>query len=171
VTHKKESNEPKTAEVNSDKSFIVNAQYVKDLSFENPKIPMSIIEGVEPEIHVMIDVGAQAMAENLYEVGIRIKVEGTQKSDNKKTTQKNEEMEGTIFIADLDYAGLFTIKQENAEERKKILLVHCPALLFPFARNIICDSVRNGGYPPLMLEPFDFMGLYLKKESQSIEQK
>lgn len=130
------------------------AQYVKDLSFEHPNAPRSLqgSEG-EPRIDVNVGVGAQPMAENVYEVELKI-----------RAVARNAEL--TLFIADLTYAGLFALDGFPAEQLDLFLRIEGPRLLFPFARRILADVTRDGGFPPLLLEPMDFGGLYMQSLQQ-----
>jgi preprotein translocase subunit SecB len=126
----------------------VLAQYTKDLSFENPNAPGSLAPQPQPpQINIQINVGANNIAENDYEV--TLSVEG-----------KAENAGKLMFSFDLAYAGVFRIVNVPKENLHPLIMIECPRLLFPFAREIIATSVRDGGFPPLMLDPVDFVGLY-----------
>nr|Q07UP9.1 RecName: Full=Protein-export protein SecB [Rhodopseudomonas palustris BisA53] len=126
----------------------VLAQYTKDLSFENPNAPASLApQPQQPAINIQINVGAKALAENEYEVTLSI--EG-----------KAEGASSLIFSFELQYAGVFRIVNVPQENLHPLVMIECPRLLFPFAREIIATAVRDGGFPPLMLDPVDFVGLY-----------
>jgi preprotein translocase subunit SecB len=129
----------------------VLAQYVKDLSFENPGAPDTLRAGLEqPAIDLQLDVGARAMTDagpNIYEVDLKI---------NAKSSRNDQ----VVFIAELVYSGLFEFLNLPAEALEPMLLAECPRLLFPFARRILADTTREGGFPPLMLDPVDFGALY-----------
>ncbi len=125
----------------------VVGQYVKDLSFENPGAPDSLRAAGQPTIDLAVDVQAHAMDENLFEVSLVISARATR--ENKP-----------VFIVELTYTGLFQIQNVDAAARDAFLLIECPRLIFPFARRILSDSTRDGGFPPLMLEPVDFAALY-----------
>jgi preprotein translocase subunit SecB len=135
----------------------VNSQYIKDLSFENPNSPESLSnkDGL-PQIDVDINVVAKPLIERLYEVSLSIN--GRAKKNNLK-----------IFEVELAYAGLFTlpdVKFKNNIE-KKIMLIEAPQLLFPYARSIVSNVTRDGGFMPLIIQPIDFELLYesrMKKE-------
>ncbi len=137
-------------------SFFVKAQYIKDLSFENPHAPQSLIAtNLRPTIEVNVDLKAQAIQENLYEMTLHIAsravVEGS-----------------TLFLVDLAYAGIFQVTGVSQENVEPLILIDCPFVLFPFARRVIADVTRDGGFPPLMLDPIDFHALYLQnREKQS----
>jgi preprotein translocase subunit SecB len=136
----------------------INAQYVKDLSFENPGAPQSLTGSGAPQIEVNIDVGAQAVGENQYEVHLRI----TATADRDDTR---------VFVAEVVYAGLFTIANATEDTLRPLMLIECPRFLFPFARRIIADATRDGGFPPLLLEPIDFAQLYQTAQAQEQAQQ
>ena len=133
----------------------VLAQYVKDLSFENPNAPRSLQQQQQaPQINIQINVNAKPMSGTEYEV--ELKIEG------------RAEVPGLVlFSFDLLYAGVFRIVNVPQENLGAIVMIECPRLLFPFARELIATAVRNGGFPPLMIDPVDFVSLYRQKmESQ-----
>ncbi|MFI4983638.1 MAG: protein-export chaperone SecB [Rickettsiales bacterium] len=139
----------------------INAQYIKDLSFENPKAPMSFTNTEQPKMDVNVDLNVQKFDNDLYEVSMAINVAATVKDE-------------TVFIVELNYAGLFTAKFSESSDLEKVLLVQCPHILFPYARRIISDTTRDGGYAPLYINPIDFMYLYMEnkdkiKKAQSTE--
>ena len=130
----------------------VNAQYVKDLSFENPGAPASLINpNKQPQIDLALDLDIRRMPEEGYfEVEIIINAKAV--TDGK-----------TLFIVDLRYAGVFHLIDVPQEQMQMLLAVHCPAIIFPFARKIIADATQDGGFQPLMIDPIDFGLLYSKK--------
>lgn len=131
--------------------FHVTGQYVKDLSFENPRAPQSLTATDDkPKIEVNIDLNASKLNEEMYEVVLKVHVQANGKEE-------------ALFLADLSYAGLFTLKNIPEDRLQQILFVDCPFVLFPFARRIISDATRDGGFPPLMLEPIDFFAMYRKR--------
>ena len=133
----------------------VLAQYTKDLSFENPNAPASLgQQQQQPAINIQINVSANNLSENEYEVILSI--EGKAESAGK-----------VMFSFDLAYAGVFRIVNVPKENLHPLVMIECPRLLFPFAREIIATSVRNGGFPPLLLDPIDFMVLYQQRLSQA----
>jgi preprotein translocase subunit SecB len=138
--------------------FIVNGQYIKDLSFENPNIlRMMQQSGTEqPEINIDLGVNVQGVSEGGYEVTLQIRVE-----------TKRETVTG--FIIELTYAGLVTLIGWPKEQVEPILFIEGPKLLFPFARQIISVITQNGGYPPLNLNPIDFAELYQRRLAQARE--
>jgi preprotein translocase subunit SecB len=132
----------------------VLGQYIKDFSFENPNAPRSLQPTqTQPAINIQINVSVQQMAETDYEV--TLKLEG------------KAETSGTVLFAfDLTFAGVFRIQNVPAEALQPLVMIECPRLLFPFAREIVANAVRNGGFPPLLLDPVDFVSLYQQRMAQ-----
>jgi preprotein translocase subunit SecB len=122
------------------------AQFVKDLSFENPGVAAQIPQ-TKPQIQVQIDVQVRPLGADQFEVALRSMIEA-------------KSGEARVYITELVYAGVFLLKGLPAEAQQPFLLIECPRLLFPFARRIIADVTRDGGYQPLLLDPIDFAGLY-----------
>lgn len=123
-------------------------QYVKDLSFENPNSPASIlINSDTPTGELGIQVKVRKLRGDQYEVVLHFEIEGA----------KGDE---TAFLVELQYAGVFSVSGFNETDHQKALMVECPRLLFPFARRVIADIVRDGGFPPLMIGAIDFIQLY-----------
>lgn len=144
-----ENNQPNPAEEGP--RFQVTGQYVKDLSFENPRAPQSLIAGEEkPKIEVNVDLNASKLRDDLFEVVIKV-------------AAKASTGDQPLFLVDLEYAGLFTLQNIPEERLQQILFVDCPFILFPFARRVISDATRDGGFPPLQLEPIDFFAMYQKR--------
>ena len=134
--------------------LMVLAQYVKDLSFENPNAPRSLTQQpAQPKINIQINVNAKPLADNDFEV--ELKIEG-----------RAEMPTSFLFGFDLLYAGVFRIQNVPQESMPALIMIECPRLLFPFARAIIADAVRNGGFPPLMIDPVDFVSLYRQRMEQ-----
>jgi preprotein translocase subunit SecB len=129
------------------------SQYVKDLSFENPNAPHSYQWTSAPQIDVQFNIGSQPVADGVHETAIKIDI-----------SSKNEE--GQAFVVDLTYAGLFGVRNVPDDQVHAFMLAEAPRILFPFARRVIADAVRDGGYAPLLLEPIDFHGLYLAQQQQ-----
>lgn len=136
--------------------IIVRAQYIRDLSFENPN-PLTIFTSeseVQPNIGVSVQAKAQNLGERNFEVVLDIKVDAK---------RENEPM----FVVELSYAGVVTIGDEIEETQlNRFVMVEAPHLLFPYARNIVSDMTRDGGYPPLMLSPVDFATLFQQQSAQ-----
>ena len=138
----------------SEPPITINGQYIKDLSFEAPSAPgiFGLMQEQEPKINVNIDVNAQPFQEGIFEVVLHVK------ADCKVG-------ETLAFIVELAYGGLFTLKVPP-EHLQPILLVECPRLLFPYVRYIISDATRDGGFPPLLLGPVDFVAMYQHQMQQ-----
>ena len=132
------------------------SQYVKDLSFENPNAPACYQWQDQPQIDVQFNIGADGVGENLFEVTLKIDV--TSKAD-----------EGTAFVIELKYAGLFGVRNVPEDQLQPFFLAEAPRILFPFARRVVADAVRDGGFPPLLLEPIDFHGLFLQQAQAQAE--
>jgi preprotein translocase subunit SecB len=149
--------------------LVVNIQYVKDLSFEVPGAPQIYTQlRAQPQVSINLDVQARRVQEgqDVYEVAIMIRAEA---HDN-AAAQNNGQAAApapTVFVAELTYAGVFTLAgiPENAVE--PVLLVECPRILFPFARNILADVTRDGGFPPVLLQPIDFVALWQSRRAQA----
>ncbi|MDA9651976.1 protein-export chaperone SecB [Pelagibacteraceae bacterium] len=132
------------------------SQYIKDLSFENPKGPFPFAKKEErPAISVTVDVKANATSnENIYEVILSIKVSATHQDND-------------VFLIDLIYQGVFEIENLTDDIKEAYLLVECPRILFPFARRIIYDLHADGGLPPLLLDTVNFAELYKNRKAQN----
>jgi preprotein translocase subunit SecB len=132
----------------------VMGQYVKDFSFENPSAPGSLApSATQPAINIQINVGVAQLAPTDYEV--TLKLEG-----------KAERTGTVLFAFELSFAGMFRVQNVPQEHLQPVLLIECPRLLFPFAREIVATSVRNGGFAPLLLDPVDFVSLYQQRMAQ-----
>jgi preprotein translocase subunit SecB len=132
-------------------SLKILGQYLKDLSFENPNAPQSLApQQQQPDINIAVNVNARNMAPNDFEVELHLdaKASGGGK---------------IIFAAELVYAGLFRLENFPQNLLQAAALIECPKILFPFARQIMADATRNGGFPPLMLDPIDFLAMYQKR--------
>ena len=126
----------------------VVAQYVKDLSFESPGAPKTLQgPGENPQLKVGVNVNAGPRGEDVYEVAVQIEAHASSDA-------------GVIYNAELVYAGLFRLANIPQEMLQPIMFVDCPTILFPFVRRVLADVVRDGGFPPLMLDPIDFARLY-----------
>lgn len=129
-------------------SIALRAQYIKDLSFENPRAPQSLFSLKEPpQMEVSINLGAQRLDESVFELAIQIVARAI--SDN-----------ATLFIVDLTYAGVLEIKNVPSEAIDQIVFIQGGFLLYPFARRVVVDITRDGGFPPLQMDPIDFFSLY-----------
>lgn len=119
------------------------AQYIKDLSVESPNAPQVFQWQGQPQVDVQFNINVEQIADEVHEIVLRINVSA--KSD-----------QGTHFLVDLSYAGLFGLRNFPAEALAPFMLVEAPQLIFPFARQVIAEAVQNTGFPPLLLEPIDF---------------
>ena len=126
----------------------VLAQYTKDQSFENPGAPNSLRSGqAAPQIGVNIEIGRQMLDDDTVEVTIMLKADA--RRDN-----------AVVFIAELEYSGLFAFQGVTIEEIQPLIMIECPRLLFPFARQIMASMTQNGGFTPIMLDPPDFTAMF-----------
>ncbi|MDO8290771.1 MAG: protein-export chaperone SecB [Parvibaculum sp.] len=133
--------------------FRVLTQYVKDLSFENPNAPQSLGPLTDqPQIDVRVDVGVARLNETDYEVKLSVGIDAKAK-------------QGVMFLVELQYCGLFRLANIPADNLEPMLLIECPRQIFPFARRVIADVTRDGGFPPLMIDPIDFVGLYQQRRA------
>lgn len=131
------------------------SQYVKDLSFENPHAPSVYQWQGQPQIDVQFNIGANKVADDAQEVVLKIDVRAL--SGDK-----------TAFQVELAYAGLFAMRNVPEEQLQPFLLAEAPRILFPFARRVLADAVRDGGFPPLLLEPIDFGALYMQQAQANV---
>jgi preprotein translocase subunit SecB len=129
----------------------VLSQYIKDLSFENPNAPDSMrASGPHPTIKVEFNVGAKPVSEDNIEVELKIEARAQQE-------------EKVLFNIDLTYAGVFRVQNIPQEALQPLILIECPRLLFPFARQIVAETTQSGGFPPLRVDPVDFARLYQER--------
>lgn len=155
MNDKTKSNETIDQSTAKQPNVAINAQYVRDLSFESPGAPTSLTKiKTPPKIDLSLDIKVNNLHGDSYEVVIEMSA---------KATTEHE----TLFIAELEYGGLFTLSNiENEQQKEQILLIYCPSLLFPFARSIIADATRDGGFQPLMINPVDFGALYISQKNK-----
>ena len=125
----------------------VRAQYIKDLSFENPHAPASLMQTEQPRIDVNVNVEAKPAGDLGYEVTLSIRADA----------RSNER---AAFVLELEYAGLFDLTRIPEPQRHAVCLIEAPRMLFPFARQIAAEATRGGGFPPMYLDPIDFGALY-----------
>jgi preprotein translocase subunit SecB len=147
-------NEPLTNGEDTAPQAGVLSQYVKDLSFENPNAPAVYQWQGQPQIDVQFNIGSAQFADDAYEVVLKIDV-------------KAIAADKTAFQVELAYAGLFALRNIPEDQLQPFLLAEAPRILFPFARRVLADAVRDGGFPPLMLEPIDFGQLYMAQAEQT----
>jgi preprotein translocase subunit SecB len=140
----------------------INAQYVRDLSFEAPSAPQvfALMQRNQPDLAINVDVQARSLEGNVYEVVINVRAEC--------------KVAGTLaFLVECAYGGVFTLNV-RPEDLRPVLLIECPRLLFPFARQVVASTTTNGGFLPLMLGPVDFASLYqreMEKEAEAADAK
>ncbi len=133
-------------------SISVLAQYVKDFSFENPHAPMSLQpRQTQPQINVSVNVGARPLSTT--DIEVTLTAEARASADDE-----------VLFHAELSYAGIFRIQNVPDDQIQPLVMIECPRLLFPFVRQIIADGTRDGGFPPLLLDPIDFVALYQQNQ-------
>jgi len=136
----------------------VLGQYIRDLSFENPKAPMSLQGiGENPKMQIEVNVGAKKVADDAYESAI---------SFNAKAVNDG----GALYEIELVYAGLVKIRNLPNDALQQVLLINCPTLIFPFLRRLVADLTREGGFPPLILDPIDFAALYTQNAKKAQEE-
>lgn len=136
----------------------VLGQYIKDLSFENPKAPQSLREpGENPNLKVEVNVNAKPIEDEVYESEIVF---------NARTTSSK----GDLYQLEMVYAGVFRLANIPKDAIQPVLLINCPSLLFPYLRRTVADLTREGGFPPLLLDPIDFASLLARKRAQAGDQ-
>ena len=135
-------------------SIRILGQYLKDLSFENPNAPQALApQQSQPDINISVNVNARNLGPNDFEVELHL--------DAKASAQDK-----VMFAAELVYAGTFRMENFPQQMMHPAVLIECPRLLFPFARQILAEATRNGGFPPLMLDPIDFAAMYQRRMQQ-----
>ncbi|MFI4973763.1 MAG: protein-export chaperone SecB [Caulobacterales bacterium] len=131
------------------------AQYTRDLSFESPHAPESLRGGLaQPQIDLGVELNARGRPDGYFEVELKL---------NARAVRDDE----AIFLVELVYAGLFQILGVSEADLEPVLMIECPRYLFPFARRIIADLTAEGGFPPFLLEPIDFAGIYAARRAQA----
>jgi preprotein translocase subunit SecB len=131
----------------------VLAQYIKDLSFENPLAPDSLRAGpAQPQIDLGVELNAKGRPDGFFDVELKLTARAMREND-------------AVFHIELVYGGLFQIVGVSEQDMEPVLMIECPRFLFPFARRIIADLTGEGGFPPFMLEPLDFAGIYASRRA------
>jgi preprotein translocase subunit SecB len=131
------------------------AQYTKDFSFENPNAPRSLApQDTPPEISIEVNVNVNQIAETDYDVTLVMEGRAGDKAN-------------LLFSFELSYGGVFRVANIPADQLHPVIMIECPRMLFPFARQIIAEAVRNGGFPPLYIDPIDFVSLYQQKAAET----
>ena len=133
------------------------AQFIRDLSFENPRAPETLRaqNAVQPQIEMGVEMNARGREDGLFEVDLKL-------------SARAERDDGPVFHVELLYGGVFQITGVSQEELEPVLLVEFPRFMFPFARQIIAGVTSDGGYPPFMLDPIDFAGVYAARRAQAM---
>ena len=130
------------------------SQYVKDLSFENPNAPAVYQWQGQPQIDIQFNIGSNQVGDDAYEVVLKMEA-------------KAVAADKVAFQVELSFAGLFAIRNVPVDQLQPFLLAEAPRILFPFARRVLADAVRDGGFPPLLIEPIDFGALYMAQAEQA----
>lgn len=134
------------------------AQYVKDLSVENPSAPQVFQWNEQPQLDVQFNIAVNKIADEVHEVVLKIDASARSSS-------------GVHFVLDLSYGGIFGLRNLPEEALAPFLLVEAPRLLFPFARQVVAGATQDAGFPPLMLDPIDFAGIYMSQLQQQQQQQ
>jgi preprotein translocase subunit SecB len=131
------------------------AQFIRDLSFENPRAPETLRaqNASQPQIEMGVEMNARGREDGFFEVDLKLSARASRE-------------DGPVFHVELLYGGVFQITGVPAEELEPVLLVECPRFMFPFARQIIAGVTSDGGYPPFLLDPIDFAGVYAQRKAQ-----
>ena len=161
---------PQTADQQRQPPLVVNIQYVKDLSYEVPGAPGIFTQlRAQPAVNINLDVQARRVQEgqSVYEVSLMIRAEAQEPAASQGGNGQTPGPATTIFVAELTYAGVFTLTGLPDNAMEPVLLVECPRILFPFARNILADVTRDGGFPPVLLQPIDFVALWQARRQQA----
>ena len=132
----------------------VVGQFIRDLSFENPNVTRLLDgPGDNPNLKIEVNVNAERVRPDLFQSAIDFKAHATNK-------------DGTIYIMECVYGGLFKLQNVPEQAMEPFLLINCPTILFPFLRRLVADITREGGFPPLLLDPIDFGGLYVRRQQE-----
>lgn len=138
-------------------SITIAGQYIRDLSFENPEAPQSIMKaGAAPKFNVGINVGVKKQEDDLYAVELSINAKAERESN-------------VLFSVELIYGGIFRIANVPENQMALVLMIECPRLIFPFARQIIASTTQQGGFPPMLMEPVDFAAIYRQNMQRIVE--
>jgi preprotein translocase subunit SecB len=136
----------------------VLSQFIRDLSFENPRAPDILRAGAaQPQIDMGVEMNARGREDGFFEVDIKLSARASRE-------------DGPMFMVELLYGGLFAIEGVAQEDMELVLLVECPRFLFPFARRVIADVTSDGGFPPFLLDPIDFAGVYAARKAEALAQ-
>ena len=132
----------------AERQLVIHAQYTKDFSFENPNAPKVLVENLgQPDVEINVNVAAKLIGDNQYEVLLNLGA-------------KAVAGDTTMFLVDLTYAGLVSPQNVTGDDINPLIMIEAPRLLFPFARALISDATRDGGFMPLNIQPVDFVAVY-----------
>lgn len=149
---------PETAQEGDVPGIRILAQFIRDLSFENPRAPDSLhTSQTQPAIDMGVEMNARGRIDGLFEVDIKLTV---------TAARENE----AVFHLELVYGGLFAISGVEESELEGILLIECPRYLFPYARRIVSEMTSEGGFPPFLIEPLDFRAIYAQRKAAADQQ-
>jgi preprotein translocase subunit SecB len=137
----------------------VSLQYLKDLSFESPRAPQVFVtQGPQSQVNVNVRVDGRGVGENTYEITLHLEVKANAGED-------------AVFLLEMDYAGIFTVAAQPPEVLGQLLMIEAPRMLFPFARQIVTNTIAAGGFPPLLINPIDFADLYRRQLAAAAAQQ
>ncbi len=161
---------PATGQGQPTPPLVVNIQYVKDLSFEVPGAPLIYTTlRSAPRVDINLDVQVRRLQDG-QNVPSRSRWRSVPRRTRRSTGNGSTEAGARVFLAELAYAGIFTLTNVPDNAVEPMLLVECPRLLFPFARKILADVTRDGGFPPVLLQPIDFVALWQSRRAQAAAQ-
>jgi preprotein translocase subunit SecB len=143
-------NQPVPNGADTQPAAAILTQYVKDLSVENPNAPAVYQWQGNPQVDVQFNIGAEPVGDEVTEITLKVNIEAAAE-------------QGSVYIVELAYCGLVGIRNVPEEQAHAFLFAEAPRILFPFARRVVADAVRDAGFPPLMIDPIDFNGLYLQQ--------
>lgn len=148
---------PEEAQAGDQPGIRILAQFIRDLSFENPRAPETLRGGqIQPQIDLGVEMNARGREDGFFEVDLKL-------------SAKAQRDDGPVFVVELLYGGVFQISGVPAEDVEPVLLIECPRYLFPFARRIIAEVTSEGGFPPFLLDPIDFAGVYTARKAQEAQ--
>ena len=143
----------------ADPGVRVLAQFIRDLSFENPRAPDVLrASGAQPQIEMGVEMNARGREDGFFEVDLKLSARAARE-------------DGPVFHVELLYGGVFAIEGVGPDDLEPVLLIECPRFLFPFARRVIADVTSDGGFPPFLLDPIDFAGVYAQRKAQAADDR
>jgi preprotein translocase subunit SecB len=145
-------------ETSAEPGIRILAQFTRDLSFENPRAPDALRPSPDqPAIDLNVEMNARGREDGLFEVDLKL-------------SARANRTDGPLFVVELLYGGVFQITGVEPDEMEPVLLIECPRYLFPFARQVIAEVTSQGGFPPFLLDPIDFAGVYASRKAQAEQQ-